>query len=361
MTSSLERAHISALVKAALWAPSGDNCQPWRFVWNGRHLEIYWLVERAASFYDVNQTASWIALGASLANLRIAAHHLGVQLDQLQLFPRDASKGCVARMALQPCTPIDQPLFPAMSTRCANRRAYQATPLTAAMREELFALASAAPGMRLDLVETSMEKQALAAVAARNEAVLFEHRILHDGLYRWLRWTADAANGTGDGLPVDSLELHPLERPGFRLLGWWPAARLLGLIRATRLLPLRSRRVYEHSAAIGLVSVSGKTPEDIVRGGELIERLWLTTTLHGLAFQPITGIICLWWRHRLGNDHGVSPAHRRLIDEAGGVLASLLPDAMQQMPLMLFRVGYAPAATARAPRQSVNAVLTMTT
>ena len=53
---------VSALVHAAALAPSGDNCQPWRFHWDGRRLRVSFLAERAESFYDVQNTASWISL-----------------------------------------------------------------------------------------------------------------------------------------------------------------------------------------------------------------------------------------------------------------------------------------------------------
>ena len=59
MTSALpDLADIQESVRAGLLAPSGDNCQPWRFVWDGRQLEIHFLPERAESLYDVNHSAS---------------------------------------------------------------------------------------------------------------------------------------------------------------------------------------------------------------------------------------------------------------------------------------------------------------
>ena len=361
MTSRLETAHVTAVVKAALQAPSGDNCQPWRFAWDGQRLHIRFDEARAASLYDVNHAASWIALGAALTNLHIASRHLGVQIDQQQLLPEDARDGTVAHMALQPCAPIDHPLFQAVYTRCVNRRAYENTPLRAALRDELLALAARTPNARLDLIETREQKGTLASLAARNEQLLFEHRQLHDGLYRWLRWTREEALRTGDGLPIESLELRFFERPGFRLLGWWPAARAAAALRMTHLLPLRSQRVYEQSAAIGLLSVSGGHPEDFVRGGELLQRLWLTATLRGLAFQPITGMICLWWRCQRASGEGLSPLHRQLVENTARALERFFPDGMRQTPLMLFRVGYADPATGRAQRKPIDAVLQMTT
>lgn len=361
MPSLLDTTYVTAVVKAALQAPSGDNCQPWRFVWDGRQLAVQFVGARAESLYDVDHAASWIALGAALTNMHIAARHLGVQMVDQQLLLDNAAHETVVRLTLQPCAPVDQPLFPAIYTRCVNRRAYHATPLTSIMRDELLALASNTTGVRLDLAETSEHKTLLASLAAGNERLLFENRRLHDGLYQWLRWTSDETLRTGDGMPIASLELHAVERPGFRLLGSWPAARAAAATRLTHLLPLRTQQVYRRSAAIGLLSVSGGRPEDFVRGGELLQRLWLTAAMRGLAFQPITGMICLWWRCRRLHGEGLSPRHRQLVENAARVLERLFPEGMRQTPLMLFRVGYADAPTGRALRQPVDAVLTLGT
>ncbi|MDI6789725.1 MAG: nitroreductase family protein [Thermodesulfobacteriota bacterium] len=34
------------IVEAGIWAPSGDNCQPWRFTWNSQKLLLLNVPER---------------------------------------------------------------------------------------------------------------------------------------------------------------------------------------------------------------------------------------------------------------------------------------------------------------------------
>lgn len=357
MTSQLEREDLAAIVRAALLAPSGDNCQPWRFVWDATHLNVHFVPNRAESLYDTAQTASWIALGAALVNMRLTAQELGWRM-QTELFPANTTPNLAARISLEAATPLRDPLCAAITTRCVNRRPYVASPLPNDVRNELQAAVQDTPGAQLDLVEQPREKSALARLASLNERLLFENRSLHDGLYRWLRWTADEAAHSGDGMPIETLELAPLERPGFRLLGSWTVARTAGLVGLTRALPLRTQQIYRRSAAIGLLSVSGSSREDVVAGGEALQRLWLTCARRGVAFQPITGVVCLLWRCRLSGGEGLSPAHRRLIEAGGRALARLLPNSERRMPIMLFRLGTASAPSARAPRRPVDTVLT---
>jgi nitroreductase len=363
MTSSLrpDRSDLIALVNAALLAPSGDNCQPWQFVWNGSVLEIQFIPERAASLYDVQHSASWIALGAVLTNLRVAARQHGFQ-PHVTLFPPDGQeRRVVARVSLQPSDEHGDPLFPALADRCVNRRAYARAALPAQVREALVAATRDVPGVSLELVEEARAKNILAGCAAQNDCVLFENRLLHGGLYRWLRWTQAAVASSRDGLPVATLELNPMEYLGFRLMAWWPWTRLLAVLGATRALPLRAEALYRRSAALALLSVDGHQPEHFVRGGEALERLWLTATLHRLALQPLTGIIFLWLCDRLERGDGLSPRHRRFVEVTGREMARLLPSFERRTPIALLRLGYAPPPSARSPRRSVESALTIRT
>ncbi|MDP3028969.1 MAG: nitroreductase family protein, partial [Deltaproteobacteria bacterium] len=63
---------IFKIVEAGTWAPSGDNCQPWRFTWNGQKLLLFNVLERDTSIYNSRQRASLIAHGAVLENMDIA-------------------------------------------------------------------------------------------------------------------------------------------------------------------------------------------------------------------------------------------------------------------------------------------------
>ena len=373
MTSGPEAGEIRTLVAAALQAPSGDNCQPWRFVWDGHTLQIGFNAERAESLYDVRHLASWIGLGAALTNLRITAAALGYTV-QTDLFPDGPDAAGVARVRFSATSPGSGTgstpgsgtvasaagmLPEAIARRCANRRPYRDAPLAPALREQIDAVVAATPGTHLDVADRDPGKRRLAAAAALNDRILFENRRLHDGLYRWLRWTAEETARRGDGLPIESLELAGMERLGFRAMAAWPAAVASAILGVTRMLPMRTTGVYRRSSAIALLSVDGARPEDLVRGGEALERIWLTATTEGAAMQPITGVTCLMLRQQLCNGDGLSAVHCRVLDHARRELEAVWTGCLQRTPVMLFRLGYADAPSARAPRLPAESVLTL--
>jgi nitroreductase len=354
--SAVSRDVISAIVEAAIQAPSGDNCQPWHFRWDGEHLRILFLPERAESLYDIRSVASWISLGAVITNLTLAATQLGFQAS-VELFPVGELPGTVALARFRAGSVAADELAKAIPARCVNRRPYRREPLPAGVREELQALAAASSGARLSWVDTEPAKGRIAALAAQNDRILFENRALHDGVYDWIRWTRSEAERRRDGMPADTLELSPLERPGMRLLGSWRWARVAAALRISRVLPARARKIYQRSAAIALLSVRGDRPADFVHGGEVLERIWLTATRHGIAFQPITGITFLILRMRLTGGEGLGTDHRKLLDRIEEEFKRVYPEGAAESPIMLFRLGLAPPPSGRALRLPLEQVL----
>jgi hypothetical protein len=347
------------MVEAAIYAPSGDNCQPWRFQWNGDALRILFAPERAESLYDVNHLASWISLGAVLENLELAAGARGLR-PVTELWPDGEGSDVAARIRLARCEPTESPLLLEIPKRSVNRRPYRRAPLPAGVREELMAAGAAISGVQTRLIEDRVELSRLAGFSALNDRVLFENRLLHSGLQRWLRWNPEEVFRTRDGMPIGSLELAMVERPGFRLLSAWPCARLLGIVGGTRLLPLRARRTYCHSAALGLVTVKKSEARAFVCAGRVVERIWLTATRRQVAFQPITGITFLLLRLWLGRGEGLDAGHRRLLEQVGHQFREALGLGSEELPVMLFRLGFADPPSARAPRLALTDLLSIT-
>jgi hypothetical protein len=50
------------IVEAGTWAPSGDNCQPWRFKWDGKKLCLFNVPERAFRLLENWRLVSFLNL-----------------------------------------------------------------------------------------------------------------------------------------------------------------------------------------------------------------------------------------------------------------------------------------------------------
>ncbi|HRO71697.1 MAG TPA: nitroreductase family protein, partial [Chitinophagaceae bacterium] len=68
------------ILDVARWAPSGDNTQPWRFeIIDNNHIAIHGYDTRDWCIYDFEGRASYMAHGALLETIRIAAAEYGLK------------------------------------------------------------------------------------------------------------------------------------------------------------------------------------------------------------------------------------------------------------------------------------------
>lgn len=347
--------NFEEILQAALLAPSGDNCQPFSYHVENDSIEIHFDHNRSASFIDVKNTASWISLGATLANIAIAAKTKGLQL-QTELNLKDDFTKPIAKLSFVTCAPVTDSLFHALPVRCSNRRAYETTPLPGKLISDCKAFASS-PKVQIDFVQDPAAIKRIAKAQAQFDRIVIEHRGIHDYLYTWLRWTKAEIERTRDGMPVKTLELNPIDRGGFRLLGREAVRSFFTRIGLSKMAPLQGEKIYARSGAIGLISVQGKNPDDFVKGGDAMERVWLTLAAEGWSFQPLTGFLFLLLRRRLAGDQTMDGLQRRLLDDFLTAVRPFLPAFEARTPIMLFRVGKAGPPSERTLRRNLKDVL----
>ena len=125
----IENSIFEKIIDAANHAPSGDNCQPWRFVVKDKEIYIYLLPERDTSLYSWGDRASIIANGAAIENAIIAANHLEFEAD-LTIFPNSAEPLLTAKIHLSPSEKKPNDLYESIFKRCTNRKPYSEFNLT---------------------------------------------------------------------------------------------------------------------------------------------------------------------------------------------------------------------------------------
>lgn len=340
-------ATIQQIVACASCAPSGDNLQPWLVEWRDGALSVRIDRNRDRSLYNFRYRASLIALGAMLENAAIAARHVG--LDATVTLDPDGDDLLSARVAFTQTTPADDPLYHAIDQRCTNRRPYQRTPLRDGVLEGLSRSIPGDGSSELTFVQDKSRKRALARAASLNDGLLFEWKQLHDGLFDAVRWTAEEAERTRDGLFVKALELGPTAL-AFRMLRSWPTAKLLRLLGGKAFAPLHSYATFMRSAVFGFLQMTTVTREAYVEGGRRLERLWLTATSLGVSLQPMAGTMCLL---PYLDDHGtLSAGQRSTLSRAKRVYEELLQIRLGA-PILLFRLGYGNVPSARSLRRQV--------
>lgn len=343
---------LRSVLDAALAAPSGDNCQPWRIVLRPSGFDVRFVAQRAAALLDVNGLASRISLGALLENASICARGNGCGL-RWELDPDPDDPLLHACVSVGGSVRDTDELAPVLLERQTNRHRFSTQPLTTNEAHQLEREAVSPADIVLLTDRPRIDRFArLAAIADRARA---ENQQAHEDLHRWVRWTADEAERTRDGLDVRTLGLAPFERAILAALRPWSLARVANILGGSRATGAYGRKLALRSGAIGLISVPNLTPAHAVAAGRAMERAWLRATRLGLGFSPLATLPLLGLRAE--ESGSLSPRHSQQVGRANAELHLLAATPPGRRILFAFRVGHHPLAAVRALRLPLEDVL----
>ncbi|MFA5954338.1 MAG: nitroreductase [Patescibacteria group bacterium] len=346
------------LITAATLAPSGENCQPWRFVINGNELQLFNVPERDDSLYNFRQRGSLVAHGALLENFTIAAKALGFNAD-IRLFPDAQNENLVAAIHLENAEPVADPLYAAITARSTNRKPYANESLTTSERESINA-AGVSTSCRFVLIEQKESISTWATAASANERVMFEHHGLHDFFFSHLNWTDAEEQERRHGFYIKTLELQPPQVIGMKIAKHWAVASVLNRLGLSKQVAADNIKSNSAAAAIGGVVIHGERPQDFVEAGRIVERVWLTVTNLGLSLQPITGALFLAELVREGDASVFSPAHVALLQEVERTAEKLCGADSGERVAMMFRIGRGEPPSGRSSRLRLEEFVTST-
>ena len=321
----LESRHeqMEFLLRYAVLAPSAHNTQPWMFAIVEDGIEVFADYARGLPHTDPENRELLMSVGAAIFNLRVAAAHFGYESSVLyQRSDCDTPPAALVTLR-ETCGPDPElrRLFPAILRRRTNRHLFDARPIDTEALSSLCDLADEYPEFIHFLLPRDTAR--IAELVAQGDRVQMESRAVREELADWVRPSRTRA---GDGICADGLGFPEV------LSG---AAAIV--IRQIDLGELQARHDAALVGATSLLLVI--TAEDdrvsLLRAGELLERMLLTATLHGLQYsfmnQPIQ-VATL--RH---------------------LLAPIV--SAQHPPQLLLRIGYAPPITRPMPRREVAQVL----
>ena len=323
-SSCLAAFPVHDLVRQATLAPSSHNTQCWRFRVTKRSITIAPDLTRRCPVVDPDDHHLFVSLGCAAENLVHAALAAGLRAD-----PRFDSIGDGAiSVNLEPTQKQITPLFQAISERQSTRGDYNGEPIVPA---ELRLLEQAGMGEGVTVriltarpaIESVLEYVVSANTAQMNDAAFVEE------LKAWIRFGADEALRTGDGLFAGTTGNPALPR--------WLGSRMMGLFYTVKSESERYTRQIRNSAGIAVFVSERNDKAHWVQAGRCYERFALQATALGIrnAFlnQPV---------------------------EVGSVrpqFAAWLGVTAQQRPDLVVRFGRGPAMPL-SMRRPVQAVLT---
>lgn len=285
---------IKKIVDAAIQAPTGGNSQPWKWRYKDGVLCFFNNAEYITALVDFNGTASMIGFGAAAENLILKAHELGLEVKMDKL-PTGSGKELIAvfRFADKKADGLEvhvaDDLVSTIYDRFANRIINkEIKPIPQEQLDYLSDVATSVPGAKLQLITGRDEINTVADIMARSDRMRLMHKGGHLDFTTELVWPENVDGDITRGLDIDTIDLTPSERVGFKIAEEWKVISLLNKWHKGRGLERVTRKAAEGASAIGLITMPSFDMANIFDGGRALERVWLAATKAGISFQPIS-------------------------------------------------------------------------
>ncbi len=286
----------SYLVQNATLAPSGGNVQPWHFYWDSDRLWVTHDPGRSRNLLDGRLHATYLALGAAVENIVIAAAERGLVAD-VHAFPRAGDTTVAAEVRFEPVGDSERAelrevarLMPLVAERQTNRKLGPRVPLADADAAALVGAAAERGGV-LELCTDPEDLDEVGKIIGVSDRVRMLCPGTHRELVGELRWTSEEAERTRDGVTLTSLELSPGGEVGVRLVTRPDVAGFLRELNGGKKLEEASQDAVAAASAVGLLSLDSDSPEAWLAGGRAMQGMWLEATALGLAMQPMTVVL----------------------------------------------------------------------
>ncbi len=306
---------LREIIDYAVWAPSGDNSQPWFFKIKGETIELYIDPDKDNPILNFKLSGTYISAGAVLGTIKIAATHYGLEAE-FRLFPNPQDKTFIASINFVKSSAQEDELFRFIKERCTNRKPYKNVSLSSEQKRKLFDSATNISEARLVIVDEAQKVKSIAKACSTTEKIALETPALHRLFFKNLVWSREEEQKKGIGLYIVTLELPPPIRLLFKVLKHWSVAKLLNKIGFSKIAAKGNARTYAKSAALCAIVIKNHTPQEFINAGRLTQRVWLTATALGLSVQPVTGIFFFITRWKKGDVSDFLPKHLPEIQKA---------------------------------------------
>lgn len=358
-----EISEIEMMVEAAIKAPSAGNNQPWKWHFQGKRLYLFHDRVRTVSFGDYQDMASYVALGAAIENLQIAAfkRNIGIVLSPFEI----SEKKLIAIIKFTRTLNFDllhrpAQLFSFIDSRCTNRNLGKRMPVSTEIYERLQDAVTSVSGARLFIKDDDESLDALRDIMSASERLRMLHPEGHMEFYeKELRWDDAHSRSTADGIDIATVDVTPSELVGLKLVKDPEVVKLLAEWRGGKALEKIAQKAINSASAVGLITMPEFSSANFLNAGIAVERMWLTAAEHGISMQPMLAATLHFARLNFGNGAGLPDFMKVEFRQLHNKFITIFPETVGTAEVFLFRLCIADEPKVKSYRQSINKVLTI--
>ncbi len=349
--------NIKKILETAILAPSGENSQPWKFKVHNNIVQIYNVPEQDLSLYNWGQRGSYIANGAVLENITIAASAFKYKAN-IKFFPDPNNSDYIAEVNFSNEDISEDELNKYIPLRSTNRKKYDHVEFSDNQIAEL-SQSNQKYGQILFTHDKENIKK-LANVAAVNEEIMLSNLYLHNFFFTHINWNKEEDDKRKVGFYIESLELPPPAKILFKLFRHWSIMKWLNKFNFNKVVSKQNAAVYSSASAMGIIVAESNEALDYVKSGMIMQRMWLKATKMGISVHPLTGTLFFMLNLIGGESDKFNSHHINLIKESHKIIEDIFK--VQDKPIVfMFRIGNGGNPTARSSKFSLDQVLEITT
>lgn len=306
--AKLSKDEFIKIVNASILAPSGGNSQPWKWVLKNNTLLLFYDFDAQPTFLGYGNTATILALGASMENAVLQAKQMNLD-SKVDVYPDKNMKQLVAQVKFFPGTTPDSKelkLVEAIGYRNTNRNIVNRPVIESEKLEELINVAKEMPGAELRIFTSAEELDNIADVIGETEIIRLLEKAGQSDFADEIGWTKRENEKRRDGVDIRTIDLTNTEMAGLKMAVNAQVIELIKKWNGGGAFKKLTKKTVDSSGAVGILSMSGNSLTDYFNGGRILERIWLTANLNGLAFQPISASLFLYTRLIQGKGENIS-------------------------------------------------------
>jgi hypothetical protein len=343
----INKEEIYQIIKAGAQAPSGSNSQPWKFIVKDNIVQVIALPEKDHPILNFKNRGTWIAHGALLENMEIAAKSLGVKLNY-KIFPYEDKPNFTFEITLEKLGIKDEDdLYEVIYKRSSNRKKFSNQNLKNNEKEFLFKEVQNYSNLILKTIEDRNEILEIAKNLAWDVYLNLVNQELYKLFIKEIIWDEKEEKlREGRGLYIKTMELKPQAEKFMKLLKkrfFVNLFRKLGILKA---IYKDTVRTYSSCGLYGAILVKDNDT-DFIYAGKLVENIWLRATKLNLGFHLITGIPFLWQGVNLGNLNIFNKKEKEIINAAYKKLEEIF-ESEDSIIALTFRIGYSEPPSAKS-------------
>jgi len=348
---------IQDIVEQACWATSGGNVQPWKWIYKKGILSLFHDLHYSYSFLDFKNRGSLIGLGAALENVAQRATYHGLRAE-IDVLVNDFDDRLIAQVQFYLGEEQGQDEFSSLgsnlNSRLTNRlKARELKPISVELKSKISHHLEDSEFSVKWLEGEKLKKMAEIVGAVERQRILDPWG--HNDFIAEARWTKEEAESTRNGVDLRTLDLDESDLVGFKLIKDSAAiAHLRNWDKGKALIKMRTDSL-ENSSALALVYTDSHSAESVLKGGRIVERLWVYLNKMGLAYQPVSPATFMFARLRM-DDASSSPFLIKELGKLRGEYLDLLELPESVNDLFLARLFYADEPAVKSLRKPLDSV-----